>query len=48
MVMNIGDTDSVNEVANTVAEIVRKLFETKRNDKDGDVFVTYEGECYPW
>lgn len=30
------------------AEIMRKLFEEKRNDKEGDVFVTYEGECYPW
>lgn len=24
------------------------LFEKKRADKDGDVFVTYEGETYPW
>lgn len=30
------------------AEIMRKLFEAKRNDKDGDVFVTYDGETYPW
>lgn len=30
------------------AEIMRKLFEKKRNDKDGDVFITYEGEKYPF
>ncbi len=31
-----------------VAETMRLLFEKKRADKDGDVFVTYAGECYPW
>lgn len=30
------------------AEIMRKLFESKRNDKTGDIFVTYAGEQYPW
>ena len=30
------------------AETLRKLFESKRHDKDGPVFITYEGEPYPW
>lgn len=30
------------------AEIMRKLFEERRNVKTGDIFITYEGECYPW
>lgn len=30
------------------AETLRNLFEKKRLDKDGPVFITYEGEPYPW
>ena len=30
------------------AETLRRLFETKRHDKDGPVFITYTGEAYPW
>ena len=30
------------------AETLRCLFEKKRHDKDGPVFITYEGEAYPW
>lgn len=30
------------------AETLRLMFETKRHDKDGPVFITYEGEVYPW
>jgi len=30
------------------AETLRLMFETKRHDKDGPVFITYEGEAYPW
>ena len=30
------------------AETLRCLFETKRDDKDGPVFITYTGEPYPW
>jgi len=30
------------------AETMRLLFEKKRNDKDGPIFVTYAGEEYPW
>ena len=30
------------------AETLRRLFETKRHDKDGPVFVTHTGEPYPW
>ncbi len=30
------------------AETLRLLFETKRHDKDGPVFITYTGEAYPW
>ena len=29
-------------------EALRNLFETKRHDKEGPVFITYEGETYPW
>ena len=29
------------------AETLRLLFETKRHDKDGPVFITYTGEVYP-
>ena len=30
------------------AETLRRLFEEKRHDKEGPVFITYEGEAYPW
>lgn len=30
------------------AERMRLMFETKRHDKTGPVFVTYDGEEYPW
>lgn len=30
------------------AETLRRLFETKRHDKDGPVFITHTGEAYPW
>ena len=30
------------------AETLRLLFEKRRHDKEGPVFVTYEGEPYPW
>lgn len=30
------------------AETLRTLFETKRHDKDGPVFITHTGEAYPW
>ncbi len=30
------------------AETMRLLFEEKRHDKEGPVFVTYAGEEYPW
>ena len=30
------------------AETLRRLFEMKRNDKEGPVFITYTGEPYPW
>ena len=30
------------------AETLRKLFETRRHDKEGPVFITWEGEPYPW
>ncbi len=30
------------------AETMRLMFETKRHDKTGPVFVTYAGEQYPW
>ena len=30
------------------AETLRNLFETKRHDKEGPVFITYNGEAYPW
>lgn len=30
------------------AETLRLLFETKRHDKEGPVFITYTGETYPW
>ena len=30
------------------AETLRLLFETKRHDKEGPVFITYAGEPYPW
>ena len=30
------------------AETLRLLLETRRHDKEGPVFVTYEGEPYPW
>lgn len=30
------------------AKKMSQLFEEKRNDKTGDVFITYEGEVYPW
>ena len=30
------------------AETLRNLFETKRRDKEGPVFITHTGEPYPW
>ena len=30
------------------AETLRLLFETRRRDKEGPVFITYTGEPYPW
>ena len=30
------------------AEALRQLFEEKRYVKDGDLFITYTGEAYPW
>ena len=30
------------------AEALRRLFEEKRSVKDGDLFITYTGEAYPW
>lgn len=30
------------------AETMRVLFEERRNIKDGDLFITYEGKAYPW
>lgn len=30
------------------AETLRLLFETRRNVKDGNLFLTYAGEVYPW
>ena len=30
------------------AETLRLLFESKRHDKDGPVFITHTGESYPW
>ena len=30
------------------AETMRLMFETKRHDKTGPIFVTYAGEEYPW
>ena len=30
------------------AETLRRLFESKWHDKEGPVFITYEGEAYPW
>ena len=30
------------------AETLRNLFETKRHDKEGPVFITHTGEAYPW
>ena len=30
------------------AETLRLLFETKRHDKPGPVFITHTGEAYPW
>ncbi|MBR1686827.1 MAG: SDR family NAD(P)-dependent oxidoreductase [Clostridia bacterium] len=30
------------------AETLRALFETKRHDKTGPIFITYTGETYPW
>ncbi len=30
------------------AETLRSLFESKRHDKEGPVFITYAGEAYPW
>ncbi len=30
------------------AETLRLLFEVRRRDKDGPVFITYTGEAYPW
>ena len=30
------------------AEDLRRLFESRRRVKDGDLFITYSGEAYPW
>ncbi len=30
------------------AETLRLLFETRRHDKDGPVFIDYTGKAYPW
>ena len=30
------------------AETLRRLFERRWHDKEGSVFITYEGEAYPW
>ena len=30
------------------AETLRLLFESRRHDKEGPVFITWEGEPYPW
>lgn len=30
------------------AEILRLLFEERRDHKNGDLFITYEGKAYPW
>ena len=30
------------------AEALRRLFEARRREKDGDLFITYAGEAYPW
>lgn len=30
------------------AETLRLLFETKRHDKEGPIFITHTGEAYPW
>ena len=30
------------------AETLRTLFESRRHDKEGQVFITYTGEPYPW
>ncbi len=30
------------------AETLRRLFESRRHDKEGPVFITWEGEPYPW
>ena len=30
------------------AQTLLELFETRRHDKEGPVFITYEGEPYPW
>ena len=30
------------------AETLRLLFEAKRHDKEGPVFITHTGEPYPW
>lgn len=30
------------------AETLRLLFEKRKNIKDGDIFLTYAGEVYPW
>ena len=31
-----------------LSEVLRLLFEERRRDKEGDAFITYEGEAYPW
>lgn len=30
------------------AQTLQQLFESRRRDKEGDVFITYEGVPYPW
>ena len=40
-----GNTVAVNFMKN---DRLRLLFETRRHDKDGPVFITHTGEAYPW
>ena len=44
---NPGNTEAPLDPYNH-AETLRLLFETKRYDKDGPVFITHTGEPYPW
>lgn len=44
---NEGNAKALNDPYDS-AETMRLLFESKREDKTGDLFVTFEGEKYPW